>query len=132
MHNVHFTNISLDLIEQSQTIFEYDFNLLLYERVIKFMRYFMSIVYWKIGSVATVQQGLIYTSSYRTINLHVCYTLYFRYSLGVSSPERFVRTRLYFTSESHIHSLLNMLRYGGLRDVRLYVGMFCCADLHID
>jgi inositol hexakisphosphate/diphosphoinositol-pentakisphosphate kinase len=26
-------------------------------------------------------------------------------------PERRVRTRLYFTSESHIHSLMNVLRY---------------------
>ncbi|PAA72670.1 hypothetical protein BOX15_Mlig018866g1 [Macrostomum lignano] len=38
------------------------------------------------------------------------------YSLDVSSPERFVRTRLYFTSESHIHSLLTVLRFGGLID----------------
>ncbi|XP_071034280.1 inositol hexakisphosphate and diphosphoinositol-pentakisphosphate kinase isoform X5 [Parasteatoda tepidariorum] len=38
------------------------------------------------------------------------------YSHGVSSPERHVRTRLYFTSESHIHSLLTVLRYGGLLD----------------
>lgn len=38
------------------------------------------------------------------------------YSHGVSSPERHVRTRLYFTSESHIHSLLTVLRYGGLID----------------
>lgn len=37
-----------------------------------------------------------------------------RYSDGVSSPGRHVRTRLYFTSESHIHSLLNVLRFGGL------------------
>ncbi|KAK3878140.1 hypothetical protein Pcinc_017202 [Petrolisthes cinctipes] len=38
------------------------------------------------------------------------------YSHGVSSPSRHVRTRLYFTSESHIHSLLTVLRYGGLID----------------
>uniref|UniRef100_A0A8C3NBR2 Inositol hexakisphosphate and diphosphoinositol-pentakisphosphate kinase n=1 Tax=Geospiza parvula TaxID=87175 RepID=A0A8C3NBR2_GEOPR len=34
------------------------------------------------------------------------------YSRGVMSPERHVRTRLYFTSESHVHSLLSTLRYG--------------------
>ncbi|XP_052863923.1 inositol hexakisphosphate and diphosphoinositol-pentakisphosphate kinase isoform X5 [Anopheles cruzii] len=37
-----------------------------------------------------------------------------RYSYGVSSPGRHVRTRLYFTSESHVHSLLTVLRHGGL------------------
>uniref|UniRef100_A0A3P9MQY1 Inositol hexakisphosphate and diphosphoinositol-pentakisphosphate kinase n=1 Tax=Oryzias latipes TaxID=8090 RepID=A0A3P9MQY1_ORYLA len=37
-----------------------------------------------------------------------------QYSRGVMSPGRHVRTRLYFTSESHVHSLLNMFRYGGL------------------
>lgn len=40
------------------------------------------------------------------------------YSHGVSSPGRHVRTRLYFTSESHIHSLITVLRHGGLLDVR--------------
>ncbi|XP_059094253.1 inositol hexakisphosphate and diphosphoinositol-pentakisphosphate kinase 2-like isoform X9 [Tigriopus californicus] len=39
-----------------------------------------------------------------------------RYSSGVSSPGRHVRTRLYFTSESHIHSLLTILAEGGLVD----------------
>ncbi|XP_059825447.1 inositol hexakisphosphate and diphosphoinositol-pentakisphosphate kinase 2 isoform X6 [Hypanus sabinus] len=38
------------------------------------------------------------------------------YSRGVMSPERHVRTRLYFTSESHVHSLLSLLRYGALCD----------------
>ncbi|XP_038661104.1 inositol hexakisphosphate and diphosphoinositol-pentakisphosphate kinase 2 isoform X10 [Scyliorhinus canicula] len=36
------------------------------------------------------------------------------YSRGVMSPERHVRTRLYFTSESHVHSLLSILRFGAL------------------
>uniref|UniRef100_A0A8C5M8D5 Inositol hexakisphosphate and diphosphoinositol-pentakisphosphate kinase n=1 Tax=Leptobrachium leishanense TaxID=445787 RepID=A0A8C5M8D5_9ANUR len=40
----------------------------------------------------------------------------FSYSRGVMSPERHVRTRLYFTSESHVHSLLSILRFGALCD----------------
>jgi len=40
-----------------------------------------------------------------------------RYSHGVSSPGRHVRTRLYFTSESHVHSLLTMIRFGDLLNV---------------
>ncbi|KAH8243534.1 hypothetical protein KR032_008322 [Drosophila birchii] len=39
------------------------------------------------------------------------------YSHGVASPQRHVRTRLYFTSESHIHSLLTILRYGELFNI---------------
>nr|XP_017029728.1 inositol hexakisphosphate and diphosphoinositol-pentakisphosphate kinase isoform X8 [Drosophila kikkawai]XP_041630960.1 inositol hexakisphosphate and diphosphoinositol-pentakisphosphate kinase isoform X8 [Drosophila kikkawai] len=39
------------------------------------------------------------------------------YSHGVASPQRHVRTRLYFTSESHVHSLLTVLRYGELLNV---------------
>lgn len=33
---------------------------------------------------------------------------------GICSPHRNVRSRLYFTSESHIHSLMNIIRLGGL------------------
>uniref|UniRef100_A0A7C9AR37 Inositol hexakisphosphate and diphosphoinositol-pentakisphosphate kinase n=1 Tax=Opuntia streptacantha TaxID=393608 RepID=A0A7C9AR37_OPUST len=33
---------------------------------------------------------------------------------NVKTPERHVKTRLYFTSESHIHSLMNVLRYCNL------------------
>jgi len=42
----------------------------------------------------------------------------FSYSKGIQTPGRHVRTRLYFTSESHVHSLLTAIRYGGLLDVR--------------
>ncbi|XP_031379998.1 inositol hexakisphosphate and diphosphoinositol-pentakisphosphate kinase VIP1-like [Punica granatum] len=35
---------------------------------------------------------------------------------NVRTPDRHVRTRLYFTSESHIHSLMNVLRYCNLDD----------------
>lgn len=41
-----------------------------------------------------------------------------KYSHGVSSPDRHVRTRLYFTSESHIHSLVTALQFGGLLDIK--------------
>lgn len=41
-----------------------------------------------------------------------------KYSHGVSSPDRHVRTRLYFTSESHIHSLVTALQFGNLLDVK--------------
>ena len=34
----------------------------------------------------------------------------------VRTPKRHVRTRLYFTSESHIHSLFNVLRWGSASD----------------
>ncbi|KAL5500227.1 hypothetical protein EMCRGX_G011750 [Ephydatia muelleri] len=37
-----------------------------------------------------------------------------RNSEGVVSPDRHVRTRLYFTSESHVHAMANVLKYGGL------------------
>ena len=40
-----------------------------------------------------------------------------RSSEGVISPERHVRTRLYFTSESHVHTMVNILKYGGLFEV---------------
>ena len=53
-----------------------------------------------------------------------------RYSSGVSSPGRHVRTRLYFTSESHIHSLLTILSEGGLVDVISFVYLLLFLIVH--
>eukprot|EP00123_Amoebidium_parasiticum_P001100 comp12106_c0_seq1/m.6841 comp12106_c0_seq1/g.6841 ORF comp12106_c0_seq1/g.6841 comp12106_c0_seq1/m.6841 type:complete len:972 (-) comp12106_c0_seq1:73-2988(-) len=47
----------------------------------------------------------------RLETVHRLDTRYAR-NVGVRSHTRHVRTRLYFTSESHIHSMLNVLRYG--------------------
>ncbi|XP_057307651.1 inositol hexakisphosphate and diphosphoinositol-pentakisphosphate kinase 2-like isoform X2 [Hydractinia symbiolongicarpus] len=37
-----------------------------------------------------------------------------RESIGVEDPHQHVRTRLYFTSESHVHSVINALKHGVL------------------
>ncbi|KAL0037051.1 hypothetical protein WJX77_010637 [Trebouxia sp. C0004] len=39
------------------------------------------------------------------------------YATDINSPLRHVRTRIYFTSESHVHSLINVLRFSHLAGV---------------
>ncbi|XP_055337763.1 inositol hexakisphosphate and diphosphoinositol-pentakisphosphate kinase 2-like isoform X2 [Paramacrobiotus metropolitanus] len=58
---------------------------------------------------ADLQRVIDYQDDPENIN-----RLHPRFSQNVASPGRLVRSRLYFTSESHIHSLMNMLRFGGL------------------
>eukprot|EP00803_Ostreobium_quekettii_P004618 evm.model.scf_439.9 EVM.evm.TU.scf_439.9 scf_439:61654-74618(+) len=52
------------------------------------------------------------------------------YAVNINSPMRHVRTRVYFTSESHIHALVNVLRYchSGLDDAQPLV---CESGLNI-
>ena len=40
------------------------------------------------------------------------------YAEDINSPLRHVRTRIYFTSESHVHSLINVLRYCHLGELQ--------------
>ena len=42
--------------------------------------------------------------------------LYPEFASEINSPLRHVRTRVYFTSESHIHALTNLLKYATLRE----------------
>ncbi|CAM6083123.1 unnamed protein product [Calypogeia fissa] len=50
---------------------------------------------------------------------------------NVRTPERHVRTRLYFTSESHIHALINVLRYCYLDDaLQGENSLVSCTALH--
>ncbi|BAU01196.1 hypothetical protein VIGAN_11037900 [Vigna angularis var. angularis] len=49
---------------------------------------------------------------------------------NVKTPDRHVRTRLYFTSESHIHSLMNVLRYCNLDEsLQEEEGLVCHSAL---
>ncbi|KAJ1285668.1 hypothetical protein BS78_03G295200 [Paspalum vaginatum] len=51
---------------------------------------------------------------------------------NVVEPERRVRTRLYFTSESHIHSLMNVLRYCNLDEsLNGEEGLVCRSSLDL-
>ena len=45
------------------------------------------------------------------------------YATDINSPLRHVRTRIYFTSESHVHSLINVLRYSHLAGMLCYLSM---------
>mmetsp|Transcript_103871 Transcript_103871/g.294270 ORF Transcript_103871/g.294270 Transcript_103871/m.294270 type:complete len:1058 (+) Transcript_103871:42-3215(+) len=51
-----------------------------------------------------------------------------RHAADLKSPNRCVRTRLYFTSESHIQTLMNVLRYCH----RVPEGMNLCSELSDD
>jgi inositol-hexakisphosphate/diphosphoinositol-pentakisphosphate 1-kinase len=42
-----------------------------------------------------------------------------QYVSDINSPLRHVRTRIYFTSESHIHALINILRFAEVDGVSL-------------
>ena len=55
----------------------------------------------------------------------------FRNSEGVVSPDRHVRTRLYFTSESHVHAMANVLKYGGLFEVMCRSHACVCACVYM-
>jgi inositol-hexakisphosphate/diphosphoinositol-pentakisphosphate 1-kinase len=48
-----------------------------------------------------------------------------QYVHDINSPLRHVRTRIYFTSESHIHSLINILRHEHLGGKRLLSPSAC-------
>ena len=46
--------------------------------------------------------------------MRIVVTFFFSESHDVASPHRHVRTRLYFTSESHVHAVIAALQHGTL------------------
>jgi hypothetical protein len=89
-----------------------------------------SILYFNIKYICILKISICFSRLHgdacRTLYLLIGYFFYplniflnlFSYSKGIQTPGRHVRTRLYFTSESHVHSLLTAIRYGGLLNVR--------------
>ena len=51
------------------------------------------------------------------------------YAHDINSPLRHVRTRIYFTSESHVHSLINVRRYCHLGGAMFRLQSPCLAAL---
>lgn len=49
------------------------------------------------------------------------------YATDINSPLRHVRTRIYFTSESHVHSLINVLRFSHLAGEYRRSHTSCCS-----
>ena len=60
------------------------------------------------GDAARTQKGTQLDTSYHTAGDSLMQ--------GLLTPDRQVRTRIYVTSESHVHALLNTLRFGTTRD----------------
>ena len=85
-----------------------------------------------LSSLSLQSHPMVYETAFLGYNVFVtvfCVPRGFSYSRGVMSPGRHVRTRLYFTSESHVHSLLSIFRYGGLLDVRMSPHHLSASDL---
>eukprot|EP01043_Picozoa_sp_COSAG02_P088737 COSAG02_NODE_25810_length_648_cov_1.222222_1_plen_163_part_10 len=60
------------------------------------------------GEVARTGKGTQLDTSYHTAGDSLM--------KGLQTPDRQVRTRIFVTSESHVHALLNRLRYGTTRN----------------
>lgn len=58
----------------------------------------------------------------------------FSESRDIATPHRHVRTRLYMTSESHVHSMISVLRCGQLFNVSIYASVqsIFFQNVHVD
>jgi len=65
----------------------------------------------KLNGNEAVEGGSLASDSPKESSHRLCPT----YAMNINSPLRHVRTRIYFTSESHIHALMNVLKYCRLK-----------------